>query len=378
MSSSVPIYAKIDVAALKHNLSEVRRLVGKDTEIMAIVKANAYGHGLVEVARVMLDNGASRLGVARAGEAIRLRKAGITAPILILGYTPPAQYEDVLTYDLTQTIYDVELARMLSDIAGKLGKKARVHLKIDTGMGRLGFLDGPSVMRDIIEVALLPNLELEGMFTHFASADIKDKSYTQQQFSRFIELACTLGRDGIDIPLLHAANSAAIIDMPETHLNLVRPGIMLYGLYPSPEVEKHRVDLKPAMTLKAQVSFVKKVPAGTSVSYGCTYTTPKETILATVPAGYGDGYSRLLSNQGEVLIHGRRAPVVGRVCMDQLVVNVGHITDVAIGDEVVLYGRQGDAVLPVEELADKIGTINYEVVTAVSARVPRVYVNGEE
>lgn len=367
------VWAEVNVSALIHNLHEVIRLIGPGTEIMAVVKANAYGHGMVEAACVFLDNGAHRLAVARVEEGIELRRAGIGAPVLVLGFTPPARYGEALRNELTLTIYDYEPARLLSEEAGRLGVTAPVHLKVDTGMGRLGLPVDEHIYRKIIELALLPHLELEGMFTHFARADEKDKRHVNGQLIRFVELTCTLGQDGIDIPLLHAANSAGVIDIPESHLNLVRPGIMLYGLYPSEQVDRKNVDLKPAMSLKAQVAMVKKVPPGTGVSYGCTYVTPETRVLATVACGYGDGYTRLLSNSGEVLVHGRRAPVVGTVCMDQFIIDVTDIGDVAVGDEVVLYGEQNGTLLPVEEAAKKIGTINYEVVCALSERVPRVY-----
>lgn len=374
MAETYPIWAEVGLGALRHNVGEVRRLVGRDTEIMAVVKANAYGHGLARTARAFLDYGATWLGVARAGEGQELRRAGIEAPILVLGYTPPEQYGIVLENGLRQAVYDLEPARLLSEEAGRRGLAARVHIKVDTGMSRLGFWFDEGIYRRILEVSLLPHMEVEGLFTHFATADEADKSYARRQLALFNELACRLGQEGIDIPYLHAANSAAVIDLPESHFNLVRPGIMLYGFYPSQQVRRERVDLRPALSLKARVGHVKPVPAGTRVSYGCTYTTPAPTVLATVPAGYADGYSRLLSNRAAVLVHGRRAPVVGTVCMDQIIVDVGGIPGVADGDEVVLFGRQGDAVLPVEELAAIIGTINYEVICGLSARVPRVYI----
>ncbi|MBE0467885.1 MAG: alanine racemase [Candidatus Desulforudis sp.] len=368
-----PIWVEINLSNLAHNVGEVRRLVGRDTEMAAVVKANAYGHGLVEAARTFLDAGADSLAVARVGEGVKLRRAGVDAEILVMSFTPPAQYEAALDRKLVLTVYDPDLAAQLSEIAGRRGEAARVHLKVDTGMGRLGVPADRDLYRRIVSIAFLPHLEVEGIYTHFANADQVDKRHAQHQLVQFIEVTCSLGQDGVDIPLLHAANSAAIIDIPESRLNMVRPGIMLYGLYPSETVDKKQVRLRPAMSLKAQVGFVKRVPAGCTVSYGSTYVTPSPTVLATVPCGYADGYNRRLSNRGEVLIRGRRAPVVGRVCMDQFVVDVGHIPDVAVGDEVVLFGRQDEAELPVEEIANVIGTINYEVVSNVAARVPRVY-----
>jgi len=372
------VWAEVNLSALAHNLGEVRRLVGSDTEVAAVVKANAYGHGLVEVAGTLLAHGADRLCVARVDEGVALREAGIDAPVLVMGFVPPPLYDTALDHDLTLTVYDPEAAAELSAAAARHGRPAPVHLKLDTGMGRLGLVTADrDLYRNILAIASLPHLEIEGLYTHFANADRRDKSHAQRQLVDFVEVTCTLGHDGIDIELLHAANSAALIDMPESRLNLVRPGIMLYGLYPSPEVKTRQVDLRPVMTLKAQVGFLKRVPAGWTVSYGSTYTTPAPTTLATVPCGYADGYNRRLSNRGAVLIHGRRAPVVGRVTMDQIVVDVGHIPGVAVGDEVVLFGRQGEAELHVDEVAALLDTINYEVVCAVSARVPRVYVRNE-
>ena len=368
-----PVYAEIDLGAIAYNLGEVRRLVGPGVGIMAVVKANAYGHGLVEVARRAVTSGATWLGVARVGEGGEIRQAGIDAPVLVLGYTPPEQYPEILALDLAQAVYDLELARALSDTAQKAQRTVRVHLKIDTGMGRLGFPANGAGLEAALRVASLPRLEVEGIFTHFATADEANKSYAREQLERFHAALAALRRAGLETPLVHAANSAAVIDLPESHFNLVRPGIMIYGLYPSHEVQTQRVDLHPAMTLKARVAFVKKVPGGFPVSYGCTHVTPRPTTLATVPVGYADGYFRVLSNRAEVLIHGRRCRVVGTVCMDQIIVDVGGVADVAVGDEVVLFGRQGDALLPVDEVAAVAGTINYEIVCAVSARVPRVY-----
>lgn len=370
------VWAEVEVSALVHNLGEVRRVVGAGTEVMAVVKANAYGHGLVEAARVFETHGVNWLGVARVEEGLRLRRAGIAARVLVLGFTPPACYREALQSGLTLTVYDYEPARLLSEEAARLGLTARVHLKVDTGMGRLGLPCDENIYREIIRLALLPHLEIEGLFTHFARADEKNKRHVHQQIIRFMEITCTIGRDGIDIPFLHAANSAGVIDLPESRLNLVRPGIMLYGLYPSDQVDRKSVALKPAMSLKAQVSMVKRTPPGAGISYGGTYVTPDTRVLATVPCGYGDGYTRFLSNKGVVLVHGRRAPVVGTVCMDQFIIDVTDIPGVAVGDEVVLYGKQNGVPLPVDETARRIGTINYEILCALSDRVPRIYLEG--
>lgn len=370
----VPAWAEIDLKALANNIREVRRVTDQRAEVMAVVKANAYGHGAVEVSRTVLAGGATRLAVARSAEGAELRRAGIEAPILILGYTPEGLIPEVAEYGLEQTVYSVEYARRVNDRAAALGVKIPVHIKIDTGMGRLGVVAGTgSGASSVKEIASLPHLEPVGIFTHFAAADSADKSYTLTQWEKFTGILEQLRREGLEFPLRHCANSAAVIDMPESALNMVRAGIILYGLYPSPEVNMQRVDLKPVMSFKTRVAHVKEVPAGFSVSYGCTYKTERRSVIATIPVGYADGYSRRLSSKGEVLIRGRRAPVVGRVCMDQCMVDVSDIPGIEYGDEVLLFGRQGDRLLPVEDVAGWIGTINYEVVCMVAARVPRLF-----
>ncbi len=371
--SEAPVWAEVDLKAIAHNVREIRRIVSPPAEIMAVVKANAYGHGAVEVARVALKSGAGRLAVARVSEGEELRRAGIEAPVLLLGYTPPGQINDVLRLSLTQTVYSLEMASVLNEVAGRKGARAAVHVKVDTGMGRLGLQADAASVKEVLQIARLPHLEVEGIFTHFATADDQDKRYAWEQFERFLYFLDALRKEGLEVPFRHCANSAAIIDLPQTHLDLVRPGIAIYGLYPSEEVQRSRLNLKPAMAFKAKVAQVKKVPAGFKISYGATYQTPAPTVIATLPVGYADGYTRLLSSKGKVLIHGQRAPVVGRICMDQCMIDVGHIPGVACGDEVVFFGRQGESVLPVEEVASHIGTINYEVVCMVSGRVPRVY-----
>jgi alanine racemase len=265
------------------------------------------------------------------------------------------------------------MALALAEAAMDEGTRARVHLKIDTGMGRIGWVAGPEAVREILELAGNPHLEIEGIFTHFATADAADKSYTKEQFAKFTGLIEELGRNGLEIPIKHAANSGALMESPETHMDLVRAGIIVYGLYPSDEVDRGVIGLRPVMRLKAKIAYVKEVPAGFKVSYGCTYTTESSTVIATLPLGYADGYSRLLSSRGCALIHGLRAPVVGRVCMDQIMVDVGNIPGVKTGDEAVLIGRQGDQEITADEVASLLGTINYEIVCMVNHRVPRVY-----
>jgi alanine racemase len=352
---------------------------------MAVVKANAYGHGMIEITRKALENGADALGVARVQEGIELRKAGVQQSVLIFGYTPPALAHKLIGFDLTQTVWSYTTAQALSDVAVSSNKQIKVHLKVDTGMGRLGLLPDcrrPPVteqnltgnaVREAKSISSLAGLELEGVYTHFATADSSDKTYAGNQFEIFVDFLNELRRAGINPPLCHAANSAAIIDMPETHLDMVRAGIAIYGLYPSDQVNKGRIDLKPAMTLKSKIVHLKKVSSGFKVSYGCTYQTPKPTIIASIPVGYADGFSRLLSSRGHMLVRGHRAPIVGRVCMDQTMLDVGHIPVVNLEDEVVIFGRQGYESITVDEIAVRLNTINYEIVSALTARVPIIY-----
>lgn len=368
-----PAWAEINLDALAHNVREIRRITHPKAQIMAVVKANGYGHGVVPVSRIALSNGANWLGVALLQEAVLLREKGINAPVVILGYTPDEDMEDVVAHDIGQTIFTWGGALAMAAAAKRLGKTARAHIKVDTGMGRLGFPPTEETVETIFRIAHLPGVEVEGIYTHFAAADEADKSFTEEQFSRFIWVIKQLAARGVYIRWKHCANSAALLDLQYTHLDLVRPGILLYGLFPSAEVRRDAVRLVPVMSLKARVAFVKEVPAGTSISYGRTYVAREPKRIATIPLGYADGYSRLLSNKGEVLVKGKRAPVVGRVCMDQLMVDVTHIPDVAQGDEVVLLGRQGEEEITAEEIAERMGTISYEVVCMISERVPRIY-----
>lgn len=375
MNNHASVWSEINLDALAHNVRQLRSVTSPQAELMAIVKANAYGHGAEQVAWTALASGAKRLGVARVSEGIELREAGIAAPILVLGYTVPEEYPLLLKHNLIQTVYNIEIARGLSALASRANKKAPVHIKVDTGMGRLGFFPDSRGIVDILDIARLPHLELSGIFTHFATADSRDKSYARLQWSKFTGLLDALARAGLTFPCRHAANSAAILEMPETHLDMVRAGIAIYGVWPSKEVANRRVHLQPVMAVKTRIAHVKEVPADFGVSYGVTYTTSAPTVVATIPAGYADGYSRLLSSKGEVLIRGQRAPVIGRICMDQFMVDVGHLPDVEPGEEVVLLGRQGNAIITADDIADQIGTISYEVLCAINCRrVPRHYI----
>lgn len=369
-----PIWAEVNLEAIRHNLREVRRLVGPHREIMAVVKANGYGHGMIQVAKAALEAGASRLAVARLNEAQKLRREGIDQPVMVFGLIADEQIEAALEDQVIITVYRLDMAQKISEIAKRLGKEATIHLKIDTGMGRLGFLPEEDSIKEILEIGKLENLVLEGVYTHFAAADDHNKDYTCWQLDRYLSLVAELEKRGLTFKVKHCANSAAIIDFPESYLDLVRPGIMMYGLAPSAEVDISRVDLRPAMALMTRIAHLKKVSPGTKISYGCTYTANKETLIASLPLGYGDGYSRFLSSRGQVLISGIKAPVVGRVCMDQCMVDVGHIPNVSINDIALVFGKRGDGYLPVEEVATWMGTINYEVVCLVRNRVPRIYI----
>ncbi|MBW2164586.1 MAG: alanine racemase [Deltaproteobacteria bacterium] len=369
------VWAEVDLKAIGHNIRELRRITNPKARFMAIVKANAYGHGIIEVARQSLENSAEALGVANIEEGIQLRKAGINAPVLIFGYASPVHAKKLIEFDLTQTVYSYEISRALSEAVAAYGKKIKVHIKVDTGMGRLGLLREitDSSVSEVESISRLPMLELEGIYTHFATADKSDRSYAGKQFKIFMDFLNQLRIAGLEIPVTHAANSAAIINMPETHLDMVRAGISIYGLYTSEEVDRSIIKLKPAMELKTKIIHLKKVPAGFKVSYGTTYETEKPTTIATVSIGYADGLNRLLSSKGRMLVCGHSAPIVGRICMDLTMLDVGNIPEIAIGEEVVVFGKQGNASISVDEIASTINTINYEVVSTIMERVPRIY-----
>ena len=368
-----PTWVEIDLSAIANNTRQIQALVGPRVRILASLKADAYGHGALKVARTVLHNGASMLGVATVSEATPLRDAGISAPILVFGYVPLWQMRDAVLLDLTITLYSIESAQALSRAAVALGKVVNVHVKIDSGMGRLGIrAEQPEdVIQLVNEITRLPGLALEGIFTHFAMADSTDMTHAHLQLNRFLRVLSVLEERKIRPPLVHAANSAATIHMPEAHFNMVRPGIALYGLDPSAQVRLPE-GFRPALSFKTQVAQVKAIPEGECISYGCTYITERPTTVAVLSVGYADGFRRAPTNWGSVLIHGQEAPLLGRVCMDQCIVDVSHIPQTRVGDEVVLIGRQGNAALTAEQVAQRLGTINYEVVSEILARVPRV------
>jgi alanine racemase len=365
-----PTWAEINLGSIAHNVNEFRQHVPQPTRLMAIVKADGYGHGAVEVARAALAAGVDWLGVALVEEGIRLRKAGLAAPIFVLGYLPPQGMAAIFQYHLTPGILDLTTLELLEDEARRQRRKLGVHLKVDTGMGRLGISTeaGLALARRIMSST---HLELEGVYTHFAAADEDDKSFTLTQLDKFKSLVETIRKERPQV-IAHAANSAGAIEVKDSYLDMVRIGISLYGLYPSENARK-LVDLRPAMSLHTKIAFVKEVPAGTPISYGCTYVTSHSSRIATLPLGYADGYIRLLSGRAHVLIRGQRVPQLGRVCMDYIMVDITDLPDVEAGEPVVLYGCQAGEEISVDEIARLAGTINYEVTCAVSSRVPRVH-----
>lgn len=374
MLEGIITWAEIDLDAIAGNVQAFQQHVGNDVEVMAVVKANAYGHGAVQVARTALGAGAKRLAVHRAIEGVELRQVGIKAPILLMGHTPPDGARLVVDWQLTPSLTSMDFAQALSAQASAVGTIQPVHVKIDTGMGRYGLMPEEAV-GFLQAVRQLPGISLEGLFTHFATADWADQTYVRQQMEVFERVLHDLRQAGIEVPGVHAANSAAAMYLPEAHFNLVRPGVAIYGLHPSSE-QPPAFTIRPALSLKSRVSRVRRLPAEYGVSYGRTYVTDRPTLAALVPVGYGDGYSRSLSNRGVVLVRGRRASVIGRVCMDQFVIDVSRIQGVEQDDEVVLIGEQGGERISAEEVAELASTINYEMTTALLPRVVRVYLRG--
>ena len=367
---SRPTWVEVDLEAVAYNVRQVKETVGPEVEVLAVLKADAYGHGALTVARTALNNGASFCGVASVNEAIRLRDGGVNAPILALGYTPAWLARDALLHDATLTLYDADLARAFSRTATDLRRTARVHVKVDTGMGRLGLLPD-QVIPFVEEIRGLPGLDLEGIFTHFSVADDADLAYTRWQLARFQEVLDQLAEIGVTFRLVHCANSAATLRLPEARFNMVRLGLAMYGLQPSPHVPLPP-GFRPALAWKTTIAQVKHLPPGSYVSYGNTYRTEQEETIAVIPVGYADGFRRAPTRWQAVLVRGQRAPIVGRVCMDQTMIHVSHIPNVRVGDEVVLIGRQGGDAIAAEEVAEWLGTITYEVVSEILARVPRV------
>jgi alanine racemase len=366
-----PTWAEVNLKAIAHNFNEVRRLVGRDAKIMVVVKGNAYGHGIVEVSRLLTKKGADYIGVATVDEALLLRRNRINIPILILGSVFPQEVDTAIKNNITLTVADGELLKSIEKRAKALKRTAKIHIEVDTGMGRMGLWHEDDALIFIYKAASSKHINLEGIYTHFASA-ARDKVYTNYQMGSFERIISQLINSGLNIPYCHAANSIATVNFKKSHLNLVRPGLIIYGMYPKRGLQRS-INLRPALSLKTKVIFLKSVPPGRSISYGRTYVTQDHTKIATLPIGYADGYGRILSNKAEVLVRGERAPVVGKVTMDQTMVNVGHVKDIREGDEVVLIGRQGHNEITTERLARLAGTIPYEIVCSITDRVPRIY-----
>jgi alanine racemase len=374
MSKYTPTWIEIDLDAIRHNLLQIRRLVNSDTVILAPVKANAYGHGILKISETLVDSGVGYLGVSTIDEAVFLRNNGFKKiPILMLGSVLNKAAGIIVEKDITQAVSDLGLALAINRCAKIQGKRVKVHVKIDTGMGRIGVWH-KDALHLIMAVSKMENIEIEGIFSHFSSSD-ENKIITHRQIDDFLSLLGEAEAAGIRIKYKHIANSMAVIDYKRSHMNLIRPGLILYGLWPRLGLSKSRIELRPALSLKSCIVFLKDVPPGRAISYGATHTTKKHTLIATIPIGYGDGLNRRLSNKGHVIIRGKRAPIAGRICMDQVMVDAGHIKNVKLGDAVTLIGKWGKETITVEEIAGICDTIPYEVICWLDKRVPRKYVN---
>ncbi|HET7392481.1 MAG TPA: alanine racemase [Candidatus Binatia bacterium] len=368
-----PTVCYIDHESLRWNFRQIRSLLGSQVKILSMVKANGYGHGAPAVARTLAAEGSNAFGVAILEEAIELRRHGITVPILVLTGVYLDQLELFLEHDLMPVVHDAELLQRLDAAVARLGRSIDVHLKIDTGMGRLGFPAGECDSW-LPQIKKLKALRVEGIFSHFSHAESVEGQYTRKQLKIFHHLVQRLATEGIAPPLVHLANSAATITLPEAYFNMVRPGLMLYGVYPSPEMAA-RISLKPVLSWKTRILQLKKVPSNTSISYGQTFITKRDSLIATLPIGYADGYPRLLSNRGQALVGGKRAPVAGRVCMDLTMLDVTDIAKIHQGDEVVLLGTQETETISADEMASWANTISYEILTSIGARIPRIHYN---
>lgn len=371
------VYAEINLDAIVKNVDNLMALTKENTGALAVVKADGYGHGDVAVAKAVAQK-VTGYAVATLDEAVNLRENGVKKPILVLGYVDPYEFDILVSHEITATVFDVETAQLLADAARVQKKQAHCHIKVDTGMRRIGLEPDENGIAIVKQITALKELSADGIFTHFAASDETDKTSAEHQFKLFTDFTGRLEKEGIHFTYRHCANSAAVIDMPQVDLDMVRLGIAMYGMYPSDEVKKEKVELFPALDLKSHITMVKEISAGEKVSYGGTFTTTRTTKLATVSVGYGDGYPRALSSKGYVLVRGQKAPIVGRVCMDQMMVDVTDIENVTRADIVTLIGKDGDAEITVEEIAALAGTFNYEFVCDLGKRIPRsYYLNGE-
>ncbi len=379
MKKSLRAWAEVDLGAIAHNVNEIKRCLKPGVKLMGVVKADAYGHGAFQVAQVLIENGAEYLAVAFCDEALELRQRGIDVPILILGNSPESDIEKIVDFDITVAVSDFDFAEKLSAVAVKKSKTARVHIKIDTGMSRVGFATDSreavlATCGEIKRISQLPCVETEGLFSHFASADEENEDYTRMQYERFSDVVSVLEKAGINIPLKHICNSAGAVKFPEMQLDMVRGGIIVYGMYPSSEFDRKLINLVPAMTFKARVTQVKEVGEATCVSYGMTFKSEEKMKIATVSVGYADGYPRNLSNRAEVFVNGETTGQIGRICMDQCMIDASKVHNIDIGDEVTLFGGDESHGVSVDSIAGLLGTINYEITCGVSRRVPRVYI----
>lgn len=370
-----PVWEEVNLDNIAYNMKNIKAKA-KSKEIFGVVKADAYGHGAVDVAPVLLENGATRLAVAVLSEGVELRKAGITCPINILGFTPETLLDDVIDYDLQPVVFSYEYACKVSKAAEAKNKKVKIHIKLDTGMGRIGFLPTEESVEEVVKISEIPNLEIEGLFSHFSTADEADKTYSKYQFNNYNWFLEKMKENNVKINIRHIANSAAVMELPETNYDGVRPGIILYGYYPSNEVKKSELDIKPAMTLKACILHIKTLEPGQYIGYGRKFKTERKSIIGTLGVGYADGYTRMLSGKAKVIVNGKFAPVVGNICMDQCMIDLTDIPDVKIGDEVILMGTDGNLKFDPDDIAPILGTINYEVLCMIGKRVPRVYIKG--
>lgn len=369
-----PAWVEIDLSALRKNIRNLKKCTATNADFMGVIKADGYGHGAIKVAEVLQQENVRCFAVVIVEEGIELRKAGFTEPILILGHVQEEDYKKVIEYELTSNIYKHSQGVVLNKIAKEMNKKAVVHVKIDTGMSRLGFLPNKESVDDIKKISSMSNIILEGIYTHLATADQIHNNFVRKQFDRFKRVLTWLGEEKVNIPIRHVANSAATINFQEMHLDMVRPGTSLYGLYPGPEMAANpTVDLYPVMSIKAKLVHIKPVPESTPVSYGGTFVTKRPSVLGVVPMGYVDGVFRKLCNRGEVLIRGKRCPIVGTICMDQFMVDITDLEEVEIGDEVVFVGEQGEERITADEVGGIAETISIEIVTRISKRMPVIY-----
>ena len=371
------VWAEIDLDSFEYNVKNIKKLAG-NRDVIAVIKADAYGHGALGLINSLRSCGISKFAVAIISEALELRRNGVNESIMILGFTPLDYAEELINNNIEATVYNYDYAKKLSDIALKLGKKAKVHIAVDTGMGRIGFLPNKESIKDVAKISKLEGISIEGMFTHFATADERDKTYTYEQYEKYTWFSNELNKAGVNIKMKDVSNSAAIMELPETYNDAVRAGIILYGYYPSDEVDKSKIDLKKVLTLKTKVCHVKEIEKGSFVSYGRKFKAERKTTIATIPIGYADGYSRSLSNKVKVIINGKFARQVGRICMDQCMIDVTDVGDVKVGDEVILLGTNGNLKYDADDMAKDLDTISYEVLCMISKRIPRVYIKNNK